>query len=216
MSASRRKGTSAESAVVAYLRGHGWPLAERRAPSGARDRGDVAGVPGVVVEVKDRARLDLAGWVDEAGAERGHAGARLAVVWHKRRGRGSPAGWYVTMIGATFVELLAGWDDRGRAVDPMRQPDPMHPGVGQARRVGDDGQVGRAELAEVAAGLRAVLDLVAEGIVTAGSGLVVRLEGAVAALDALDGEGAAEGRRSRLPLGSGVDVVRQPTGDDAT
>ncbi len=51
--------------------------------------------------------------------------------------------------------------------------------------VGHDGQVSRAELAEVATGLRAVLDLVREGGVTAGSGLVARLEGAVAALDTL-------------------------------
>jgi len=195
VSASRRKGTAAESAVVAYLREHGWQLAERRAPSGARDRGDVAGVPGVVVEVKDCARLDLAGWVDEAGVESGHAGARLAVVWHKRRGHGSPHGWYVTCTGATFVELLAGWGDRGREPERSRDDDP------RKRRepvvVDVEGQVSRSQLAEVAAGLRQVLDLVAAGSVTAGSGLVARLEGAQSALEA---------------VGNGGDVMAAVTG----
>ncbi len=113
MSTAKRKGTRAETAVVEFLRSVGWPHAERRAPSGARDRGDVAGVPGVVVEVKDCARVELAAWLDEAGREGANDGARLAVVWHKRRGRASPGDWFVTMTGATFAALLVE-DEAGR------------------------------------------------------------------------------------------------------
>jgi hypothetical protein len=106
MSASKRKGTAWESAIVDYLRAHGAPHAERRALGGAKDRGDVAGIPGVVVEAKAAAKLELGAWLAEAEAERANDGAALAVVWHKRRGKGSPADAYVTMDGATLVRLL--------------------------------------------------------------------------------------------------------------
>lgn len=106
MSASKRKGTSAESAVVLYLRESGWPYVERRACRGARDCGDVAGIVGLVIEVKNCTEQKLGTWVDEANRERDNDGAWAGVVWHKRRGRGKPGDWYVTMDGATFVRLL--------------------------------------------------------------------------------------------------------------
>lgn len=106
MSASKRKGTSWEAALVAYLREHGAPHAERRALGGAKDRGDIAGIPGVVIEAKSAARLELAGWLAEAEAERANDGADLGVVWAKRKGKGSPADGYAVMDGATLVRLL--------------------------------------------------------------------------------------------------------------
>lgn len=109
MNRSRQKGTAAETAVVEYLKSEGFCYAERRALKGGNDQGDIAGLPGVVIEVKACREMDVAGWVDEAEEERINAQATLAVVWHKRRGRGSPAGWYVTMTGAAFVGLLEGY-----------------------------------------------------------------------------------------------------------
>jgi hypothetical protein len=106
MSRSRAKGTRWESAVVDYLRGAGVPHAERRASNGSKDRGDVAGIPGVVIEAKNAATVTLASWLDEAEAERVNDGAAVAVVWHHRRGKGSPGDGYVTMSGATLVRLL--------------------------------------------------------------------------------------------------------------
>jgi hypothetical protein len=110
VSRNKAKGTRAESAVVDYLRRLHWPHAERRALQGAKDRGDIAGVYDVVIEVKDHAALALAEWVDEATVEGVNADCTVAVVWHKRRGKGSPGDWYVTMTGATFAELLRGWE----------------------------------------------------------------------------------------------------------
>ena len=114
-----KKGPLAEAQVVACLQEHGWPYAERRVMGGRNDRGDVSGVPGVVVEVKSQVALDLAGWLSEAEVEREnlchetgrtvHAAAKcpvVAVVWHKRRGKGSPLDWYVTMTGRDFLALL--------------------------------------------------------------------------------------------------------------
>lgn len=106
MSASKRKGTAWETAVVTYLRDNGVPHAERRALNGSRDRGDVAGIPGLVIEAKSAARTELAAWVDEAEQERVNDGAQLALVWHKRRGKTSAGNAFVTMTGATLIKLL--------------------------------------------------------------------------------------------------------------
>lgn len=106
MSASKRKGTAAETAVVAFLRESGFIQAERRTLNGAKDRGDIAGLPGVVIEVKNCARQELAAWVAEAELERDNDRASIGVVWSKRRGKGNPADWFVTMSGLQFAALL--------------------------------------------------------------------------------------------------------------
>lgn len=114
MSAQRRKGTAWESRIVDYLRGCGWPHAERRALGGANDRGDIAGIPGVVIEAKSVARIDLAGWLKEAQTEAANDKADLGVVWFKRKGKTDAGAGYVLMDGETFVDLLnsAGYGNR--------------------------------------------------------------------------------------------------------
>jgi len=107
MTASKRKGTAFESAVVDYLRANGAPHAERRALAGAKDRGDIAGLPGVVIEAKAAAKLEFGPWLNEAETERANDRADIGVVWAKRRGKGSPADAFVVMTGATLVHLLA-------------------------------------------------------------------------------------------------------------
>lgn len=106
MSASKAKGTRWETAIVEFLRANGVPHAERRTLNGSKDRGDIAGVPGVVIEAKNAATMSLAGWITEAETERVNAGAEVAVVWHHRRGKASPGDAYVTMTGATLMRLL--------------------------------------------------------------------------------------------------------------
>lgn len=102
-----KKGSAWEARIVAYLRQHGAPHAERRVMGGTSDRGDVAGIPGWVIEAKNTAAQSLAAWVDEAELERANDRAQFAVVWHHRRGKASPGDGYVTMTGATLVRLLA-------------------------------------------------------------------------------------------------------------
>lgn len=104
--AGKQRGTRWETAIVDYLRTVGAPHAERRAKNGAKDRGDLTGVPGLVVEAKSAARTELAAWVDEAEVERRNDNADIGLVWHKRRGKASPADGYVTMTGATAAKLL--------------------------------------------------------------------------------------------------------------
>ena len=107
---SKRKGDRFELEVARYLSEHGQPYAERLLGAGRRaDRGDTTGIPGWVLECKAEQRLDLAGWVTEAEAERANGRQRLAGVVAKRRGRGV-ADSYVLMTLATFARLLAEGD----------------------------------------------------------------------------------------------------------
>lgn len=100
-----------ETAVVRYLHECGFPTVERRALCGSTDRGDIAGLPGIVIEVKNHAHMQLGSWVEEAAVERLNDDARIGLVWHKRVGKGSPGDCYVTMTGRDLVELLreGGW-----------------------------------------------------------------------------------------------------------
>lgn len=109
MSAARAKGTRWESAIVTYLNEQGFVMAERRALAGALDKGDITGIPGVVIEAKNTKTIPLAQFLDEAHAEARNANADVGVAWIKRRGRGSPADGYVLMDGETFIELLTEW-----------------------------------------------------------------------------------------------------------
>jgi hypothetical protein len=106
VSRSKAKGTAAETAVVRFLQAAGFAQAERRTLGGTQDRGDIAGIPGVVIEVKNCARQELPAWVAEAELERDNDRASLGVVWHKRRGTTDPGRWFVTMSGDQFAALL--------------------------------------------------------------------------------------------------------------
>lgn len=106
MSRSKQKGTAWESSICAYLADHGFPHVERRALSGTQDRGDIAGIPGWVIEAKNCSTAVLAGWVDEMTAGVAHDGADYGVVWHHRKGKASPGDAYATMPGAMLVRLM--------------------------------------------------------------------------------------------------------------
>jgi hypothetical protein len=103
---SKQKGTTAESAIVAFLRDNGFPHAERRALHGAADRGDIAGIPGIAIESKSCAKFEPAAWLDEATTERANDLADYGVVWFKRRGKSSPGSWFVLMDGNQLVRML--------------------------------------------------------------------------------------------------------------
>jgi hypothetical protein len=102
---SKRKGSTFERQVADYLRDNGFPYAERRVTEGANDRGDIAGVPGVVIEAKNCKRLDLGTWVVEMLREQKTAGAEIGAIVHKRRNHGVEAA-YVTMTLRQFVDLI--------------------------------------------------------------------------------------------------------------
>lgn len=106
MNRSKRIGTAAENAVVEYLRDQGFPYAERRALAGSKDRGDIAGIVGAVIEVKNCKVLEFSKWLEEAEQERVNAGAQLAIVVAKRRGKANPKDWYWMATGPSMVQML--------------------------------------------------------------------------------------------------------------
>lgn len=103
---SARKGSAFEVAVVNGLRRF-WPGVCRIRAGAARDFGDLGGLPGgLVAELKNEKRTDLAGWWREAETEMHNAGATRAVVIHKRRGNIDPLEQWVTMPVWMLVDLL--------------------------------------------------------------------------------------------------------------
>jgi len=103
---SKRKGSKFEVDVVAYLKDHGFPYAERRALRGTLDAGDVAGIAGWVLEVKNHAKLDIGNWSTEAAKEASNDGCSRWAVVHKRR-QHSTAEAFVTLPLRLFAEMLA-------------------------------------------------------------------------------------------------------------
>lgn len=106
MNRSKRKGTEHESAIVEYLNEIGLADVERRALAGALDKGDIAGLRGVVIEAKAEAVYNLPGWLRETAVERENAGAWLGVCWAKLKGIRDPRRCVVMMDGEQFGLLL--------------------------------------------------------------------------------------------------------------
>lgn len=108
-------GTRHESSIAHYLAAQlDDDRIERRAKTGAKDRGDIGGIRAtgggrVVIECKDYGgRLQVGPWLGEAETERGHDGAIAGVVVAKRRGITDPGAQIVLMTMRDFVALLTG------------------------------------------------------------------------------------------------------------
>lgn len=106
MNRSKQKGTAWETAIVAWLRDAGYVNVERRALGGANDRGDIAGIPGVVIEAKNCKAIDLAGWIAELVVEIENDNADNGVVIAKRRGHADVDKAYAIMPAGLWLQLL--------------------------------------------------------------------------------------------------------------
>ena len=110
---AKAAGTAFETLITRYLaKALDDDRIERRTRNGRNDRGDIAGVrvhgQRLVLECKNHARLDLAGWMAEAQIEAGNDDALAGVVVHKRHGTARPERQWVTMTVAELVALLTG------------------------------------------------------------------------------------------------------------
>lgn len=107
---ARQAGTATERAVADYLAAAlDDDRIDRRVKTGAKDRGDIAGVRihggrRVVLEVKDCAKQDLPGWTAQAHLEAGNDDALVGLVVAKRRGTTDPGRYW---IHGTVDDLLA-------------------------------------------------------------------------------------------------------------
>jgi hypothetical protein len=103
---SKIKGTSAETAVVNWLVSKGRKHVERRALAGLLDRGDIAGIPSVVIEVKNCKAISLSAWLKELEVEMINDKAETGVVIHKKSGTQDVGKWYATMPVSIWYALL--------------------------------------------------------------------------------------------------------------
>ncbi len=110
---AKAAGAAAERAVADYLaQALDDDRIDRRVKRGNFDCGDIGGVrvrgERLVVEVKNCARTDLAGWIAEAQIEAGNDDALAGVVIAKRKGTTDVSRWYVHMTVAELVAILTG------------------------------------------------------------------------------------------------------------
>lgn len=103
----KAKGRAAENAVAEFM-GRFWPGVERRRLNGVHDRGDIAGVPYTVVEVKSGVKLDLPGWLGEAERERVNDGAAFGVVVVKPKGVTDAGEFYAVMRLEAWCRMRGG------------------------------------------------------------------------------------------------------------
>ena len=101
---SRNKGNAWECAIAKYLRDHGYQAVTSRDLRGGTQGGsDIITDFPTCIEAKNHAKLDLAGWVDQAVDD---AAGDWASVWVKRRGKSYVGESYVVMRATDFVALV--------------------------------------------------------------------------------------------------------------
>jgi hypothetical protein len=109
---SKAIGTRWESAIVDYLRANGRPFVERRTLGGINDRGDITGLPAVVLEAKACKTLSIGAWLKELDAEiandlaRSKDDATTGALWIKTRGKTSAGDGYIVMRPDVWLKLL--------------------------------------------------------------------------------------------------------------
>jgi hypothetical protein len=120
-SPQKRKGSSAELAVAKWLNKLGWTQAERSRAGWTDDRGDIDGMPGVCIEVKNEKRIDLPGYLRELAVEMENAKAWTGSVIVKRRGSTDVNDWYAVMPALVWAQLLLEIDQPNNPVTPLEQ-----------------------------------------------------------------------------------------------
>lgn len=109
---AKKAGSAFERLVADYLNRHVDDRIDRRVKTGAKDRGDIAGVrhmgERVAIECKNTTKASLATWMTEAETARGNDDATVALIVHKRHGKGDPGDQWVTTTLADLVALLTG------------------------------------------------------------------------------------------------------------
>lgn len=110
---AKKAGTTFERQVADYLALHVDDRIDRRAKTGSKDRGDIAGVriwgQRLVLECKNTTRLALAGWMNQAETERGNDDALAGLIIHKRHGNNQPGDQWVTTTLRELTALLNGY-----------------------------------------------------------------------------------------------------------
>lgn len=105
MSAASRRGSSWERQVSDWLNTLGWKT-DRQPRHGRADIGDIAGMPGTVIQCKNWKSFNLAEWVRGMEEQMGNASADMGVVIAKRLGKGSVDDAYAIMPAKLWAQLM--------------------------------------------------------------------------------------------------------------
>lgn len=104
-SSSKQKGTRAEVAVVDYLRLLGFDV--YRTPAGAnKDIGDIVGIPGVTIQVKDQQQHKLGMWMRQLAEQMANSNASFGILVVKCKGKSNPAEWFWIFHGTAHSAAI--------------------------------------------------------------------------------------------------------------
>ena len=99
------KGDRAERAVVDFLEHNGFDA--RRIVAGHHDDiGDIEVHPEVVLEVKDRRRIELSAWIAKLNVQKAHKDSAYAFLGIKLHGKSNAEEWAYLIDGATLINIL--------------------------------------------------------------------------------------------------------------
>ena len=106
---AKDKGTKFETALTRWLQSRGH-RAVRRVLHGRSDEGDVGavinGIP-VTIECKDRKRIELMKWMDEAEAEAANGGGHALLVIHRAGAGAKRYGSNLVVMTLDTMEVIA-------------------------------------------------------------------------------------------------------------
>lgn len=109
---AKAAGSTFERLIADYLATHVDDRIDRRVKTGAKDKGDIAGLrthgQRIVIECKNTTRDSKGPWITEAETERTNDDALAAAVAFKRHGRGKAADQLILMTLADFCALITG------------------------------------------------------------------------------------------------------------
>lgn len=104
-SSSKRKGSSAEVAVVKWLSSRGIHAGRIRA-GWTDDKGDIDALDGVVIEVKNRKTHDFKAYFEQLGRQMDASQAFTGVILCKRPGYTNPDDWLAVMPGSVWLDTI--------------------------------------------------------------------------------------------------------------
>lgn len=115
---AKAAGTRFERQIADYLATTVDDRIDRRVKTGAKDRGDIAGIRHrghrITAECKNTTRTNLAGWIKEAHLEAGNDDAAAGIVIFKRHGVADPARQWCLMTVEDLAFFLTGEPQEGR------------------------------------------------------------------------------------------------------
>lgn len=108
---AKTAGARFERQIADHLNAHLPGRIDKQPRTGAKDKGDIAGVTttggqAIAIECKNVARTQLANWIHEAHTEADNLGAAAGIIIHKRHGRSAPDAQWVTMTVADLTAIL--------------------------------------------------------------------------------------------------------------